>query len=48
MMKYYIYDFFGIRLFNKSFSSYQKAFDFCLNKFKTDEELNEIIIREET
>ena len=45
-MNYYIYDFFGVKVFNRSFKSYQKAFDFCLDKFRTDEELNEIIIRE--
>jgi|TARA_X000001382_G_C3013116_1_gene129178 hypothetical protein len=45
-MNYYIYDFFGVKVFNRSFKSYQNAFDFCLDKFKTDEELNEIIIRE--
>ena len=44
-MTYYIYDFSNIKVFNKGFNSYNKAFDFCLTKFKTDEELNEIIIK---
>jgi hypothetical protein len=44
-MTYYIYDFSNIKVFNKGFNSYNKAFDFCLTKFKTDEKLNEIIIR---
>ena len=42
-MKYYIYDFNNIKVFNKSFDSYSKAFDFCLGKF-TDEEMQDIII----
>jgi hypothetical protein len=45
-MTYYIYDFNNTKVFNKSFNSYDKAFDFCLTKFKTDEDLNEIIIKE--
>jgi len=45
-MTYYIYDFSNTKVFNKSFNSYDKAFDFCLTKFKTDEDLNEIIIKE--
>ena len=45
-MTYYIYDFSNTKVFNKSFNSYDKAFDFCLTKFKTAEDLNEIIIKE--
>ena len=44
--EYFIYDFLGIKLFSKSFQTFQKAFDFCLDNFETDEELNEIIILE--
>ena len=45
MFKYYIYDFNGILLFKKGFNTYQQAFDFCLDKFKFDEEMDEIIIK---
>lgn len=45
MFKYYIYDFSGVPLFKKSFNTFQQAFEFCLNKFKTDEEMDEIIIK---
>ena len=44
-MTYYIYDFNNIKLFNKGFKSYEKAFDFCLDRFKTDDELNEVNIQ---
>ena len=46
-MKYFIYDFNGILLFKKGFNTYQQAFDFCLDKFKFDEEMDEIIIKGE-
>ena len=31
LIEYYIYDFSGVKLFSKSFKTFQKAFDFCLN-----------------
>jgi len=43
---FYIYDFNGVLLFKKGFDTYQQAFDFCLDKFKFDEEMDEIIIKE--
>ncbi len=46
LIEYYIYDFSGVKLFSKSFKTFQKAFNFCLDNFETDEELNEIIIME--
>jgi len=42
-MKYFIYDYNQVRLFNIGFDNYQRAFDFCLGKF-TDEEMQDIII----
>ena len=45
MFKYYIYDFSGVLLFKKGFNTFEQAFEFCLNKFKTDEEMDEIIIK---
>ena len=47
MFKYYIYDFNRVQLFKKGFNTFQEAFDFCLGKFKTEEEMNEIIIKGE-
>ncbi len=44
MYNYFVYDFNHVQLFNTSFETYQKAFDYCLGQFKTDEEMNEIII----
>lgn len=44
MTKYYVYDFNKIKLFNIGFNTYQQAFDFCLSKFKTDKDMDEIII----
>jgi len=44
-MRYYIYDFSNTKLFNECFSCYYEAFEFCLTKFKTDEEMDEIIIK---
>ena len=41
---YFVYDFNNVLLFNNGFATYQKAFDFCLGKFKSDEEMNEIVI----
>ena len=35
LIEYYIYDFSGVKLFSKSFKTFQKAFDFCLNNFDT-------------
>jgi hypothetical protein len=35
----------GVKLFSKSFKTFQKE-DFCLNNFDTDDKLNEIIIME--
>ena len=43
-MKYFVYDYNQVQLFNIAFDTYQQAFDFCLSKFKTDEEMDEIII----
>lgn len=43
-IRYFVYDFNKVKLFNIGFDTYQQAFDFCLGQFKTDEEMNEIII----
>jgi len=42
-MTYHIYDFNQVKLFNMGFTTYQKAFDFCLGRF-TDEEMKDVII----
>ena len=44
MIKYFIYDYNQYKLFNLGFDTYEEAFDFCLGKFKTDEEMEDIII----
>jgi len=44
MIKYFIYDYNQYKLFNLGFDTYEQAFDFCLGKFKTDEEMEDIII----
>jgi len=44
MHNYFVYDFNNVQVFNLSFATYQKAFDYCLGQFKTDEEMDEIII----
>ena len=41
---YFIYDYNQYKLFDIGFDTYNQAFDFCLGKFKTDEEMEDIII----
>ena len=43
-VKYFVYDFNQVQVFNIGFETFQQAFDYCLGHFKTDEEMNEIII----
>ena len=44
MIKYFIYDYNQYKLFDIGFDTKDQAFDFCLGKFKTDEEMEDIII----
>ena len=44
MVKYFIYDYNQYKLFDIGFDTKDQAFDFCLGKFKTDEEMEDIII----